>query len=214
MAQKKEEKLKRILWLDTETTGLDHARLRVLEVGWTVTDLDLNRDPVLVSFAETGGVRSLVLADACLPSSMDSFVYDMHTKNGLIEQCRSVLFHVGNAERAILSSMSVIESHYDVPIEWTLGGAGVSTFDMRVLQTWFPELHAKLTYWTYDVSVVRRYMRDIFGIEETEQFKSDTHRVQEDVKLALAEARHFKNLMTELRQGVFPWTDPILVVPE
>lgn len=55
MAHEKEEKLQRILWLDTETTGLDHEVLRVLEIGWTVTDLDLDRDPTFV------GVKALVL---------------------------------------------------------------------------------------------------------------------------------------------------------
>lgn len=217
MAQEKEEKLQRILWLDTETTGLDHGVLRVLEVGWTVTDLELNTDSTFAG----GGIRALVLGSGprgdVFPdeplhardrlAGMDDFVRDMHTKNGLLLACAESPFTERNAEKAIISSMQYVESHYDIPVQWVLGGAGVSTFDMRVLQKWFPSLHSRLAYWTYDVSVVRRYMRDIFGIPETPEFKSDSHRVKEDVSLALAEARHFRGMMSELTEARLAWTE-------
>jgi oligoribonuclease len=64
-----------LVWLDLETTGLDPASNRVLEVACIVTDAALNKRDVF--HRVTSAASEVRLAD------VDPFVRDMHDKNGL-----------------------------------------------------------------------------------------------------------------------------------
>lgn len=202
MAQEKEDKLKRILWLDLETTGLDHDTLRVLEVGWTVTDLELIQDPTFDHIA-----TMVVRPHNYHPGLMDDFVRDMHTRNGLLEVVAASNNTADDADNLIVRTMREIEKHYNVPIEWALGGTGVATFDKRIIGKWFPGVHSRLAYWTYDIGVVRRFMRDVFGVADNPEFKSDNHRVAGDVALALAEAQWWRGRVFGFSLAIQNWTD-------
>lgn len=203
MEQEKVEKLKRILWLDLETTGLDHDALRVLEVGWTVTDLELNQDPTFDHIA------TMVLNPG--PISMDDFVREMHTNNGLLTEVGNSKNTTDDADNLIVRTLRQIEKHYTVPIEWVLGGTGVATFDKRVIEKWFPGVHSRLTYWTYDIGVVRRFMRDVFGITDAPEFKTDDHRAAGDVALALAEAQWWRDRIGGHWADWLPENEPVLL---
>ncbi|MDN5659091.1 exonuclease domain-containing protein, partial [Brevibacterium sandarakinum] len=68
-----------IVWIDTETTGLNPDHDRLLEIAVVVTRNDLT---------EVGSFDIVIAPDEGVDATVDlmgSFVRDMHTSNGLIQ---------------------------------------------------------------------------------------------------------------------------------
>lgn len=63
-----------LAWLDIETTGLNPNRDQILEVGFILTDDDLNES----------ARRAWVLP---FDGEVNDFILDMHTRSGLLREC-------------------------------------------------------------------------------------------------------------------------------
>lgn len=195
MEQEKVDPIRRLLWLDTETTGLDHEGLEVLEVAWFVTAIDLE---------QITSVESRVLSHLDALDLMDDFVTDMHTKNGLIDDVADSTDDYESVTRAILLTMHEVERIERQPVEWVLAGSGVGTFDMRVLERLFPSIHKCLAYFVIDVGIIRRFLRDVVGFPLSEEelatlhgFRPTDHRAPTDIVAAWKEACFYKDTILD-----------------
>lgn len=193
--QEKLDPIKRLLWLDIETTGLDHDTLEVLEVAWFVTEIDL--EPLTP-------LESRVLAHPGLQIA-DPFVLDMHTNNGLLADVAEAKDTYDSVSAAILATMGSVEELEPNPVTWILAGTGVATFDKRIIENRFPFVHASLAYYTFDVGVIRRFLREVivmpFTDAETEQLialRPENHRAMGDVLAAWKESELYRYMILDV----------------
>lgn len=139
-----------VAWIDLETTGLDETAGSILEVGLVVTD------PV-------GHVLDqrewLVAPDPDHLADLDPVVYEMHRTSGLLAELEAAgraACDLDYLDRDVCRSLD----GWTVDGRIILGGSGVH-FDARWMRTHLPEAFRRLTYWHYDVGVVRRLMRSV-----------------------------------------------------
>ena len=170
-----------ILWIDLETTGSsDNAE--IIEFGAILTDAS----PQLNQLSElTATVNSSKAYEA-------EIVIQMHEKSGLTEDLKSADFwDVPALEKAVLRWINDTIGFSKEHIAW--GGSGVGHFDSRYIRKYMPNLNKRLTYWVYDVGVMRRMFR-LAGINY-EDNQSKTHRALDDIKLHVEEARSYLGLI-------------------
>lgn len=183
------------LWLDLETTGLDPVNDQILEIGLVVTNANL-----------IGMVRRryLLTAPHQWEDTADPFVVEMHRKSGLLDDLNDPFnnfhyHHLIGVERQILR---LIEPYLEDG-KIVLAGSGVATFDLQVIKAQMPELAERLTYWTLDIGVVRRYLRDICQVQFPEPEPSK-HRALDDAIDALGQARLYRTLRHNAGVGTWP----------
>lgn len=197
--------LTHIAWLDLETTGFDvtEPHAAILEVGIYVTNyylepvastsvvLNPGLEPRLQQTA-VGNLDTSLLLDN-LFEQMDPHVQDMHTKNGLWEE---VVKSDWTAERADEAIADFIRKTAQAP-RMALAGSGVSHYDSVWLKAFLPRTRKRLTYWSFDVGVMRRFLRDLCGVAveeaDPEGASGDgdrkAHRALDDARAHLEEAR-------------------------
>ena len=180
-----------LLWIDLETTGTDLAQDRILEIGAIVTDSDLNEEE------HYHGIVRLT-PDEPDATISDPVVRNMHTRNGLLDDCLTSPYAKPLHEHAA-PLVELVTPYLNPKI--TLAGSGVSHFDRRFLDEWFPRLTERLNYWSVDVGVVRRFLRDIAGIEVTGRVpREKRHRALDDIEDHLAEARNISEYLQMLHR--------------
>lgn len=182
-----------LLWVDLETGGLDHGD-PVLEVAAILT----------TSAMEEISATSWVVNPTLEPAyrvhprwwerDLDPVVRDMHTRNGLLDAVACGL-PLGNVELALGRKMD--ETGYTGP--WRLAGSGVAAFDLHVLRRQLPTVAARLHYAPLDVGQVRRFLEyaargalvpSALTLEGNPD-SPDLHRAMGDLRLHLAEGRHY-----------------------
>jgi oligoribonuclease len=172
-----------LLWIDTETTGLDtRGKDYLLEVCLVATNKRLD---VLSSLA-------IVLhhpADCML--DIAPIVVEMHTKNGLWTECASSKFDVEEVEQHLLRFCA----RFAVARMSPMCGSTVS-FDREMLRTWMPTLESFFHYRNFDVWLLKiaAALRQIIVTGEP-VFPGVAHRARFDVGVSIAEARAFLALL-------------------
>lgn len=172
-----------IAWIDLETTGSDEALDDIIEVGLAVTDRDL--DILITKNVVVEPTRPVRLFN------MDDVVINMHTKNGLIgdvlKQMKQDDSTIEYADEAIAKVLRL----YLTKGRIALGGSGISHFDRQFIKRWMPETHKLLTYWAYDVGVMRRTLR-LAGVHiPDEEREALAHRALADVISHIREAKRY-----------------------
>jgi len=209
---------KYMMVVDLETTGSDESSpdAFVLEVGYSVVtmpsfDYVYGANHVVSPFPDystaqkyTGQlytVKSEAMADAFfeLEEKIAPVVLDMHTKNGLWHSVQERYTPgIAEVDERIANALAEISGDKNGSREFVLGGSGVGHFDSRWIRKFMPRTAAHLTYYAIDVGVLRRFFRDICGVD----VKSDprglssgdakTHRADEDAWAHFEEMRVFK----------------------
>jgi oligoribonuclease len=175
-----------MLWLDLETTGTDERHDEIIEVGVALTDRDLNiiEERTWVCFPES--TTPLFL--------MDDVVIDMHVKSGLIGDVLKAGKRGEVSIEYIDNLVSELLFKYNGTRHTPLAGSGVMHFDRRFIKQYMPETDKKLTFWAYDVGVVRRFMR-MAGMQTPDNFEGLKHRALDDVHDHINEAKVYLDLM-------------------
>lgn len=136
-----------LLWLDFETTGLDPADVTVLEVGWTVTDANLQQLTPLrsrITALPTGGT-AVVPTNATTRGGgygwahglqVEQVVRDMHKESKLYYDWLAtppfrVIDEVGDFDRLLLDDLW--SAGWKGKDSVFLAGAGVSHYDRLVI---------------------------------------------------------------------------------
>ena len=181
-------------FIDLETTGTDEYAGSIIEVGIVVTDPDLVP------------LTDLSLLVEPVPEHVhdaDEVVVAMHEGNGLWRDLNRA-----REDRRLLTPIEVdttlcafLKPHL-VDGTIALAGSGVAHFDARWIRLHLPATAKRLTYWSLDVGVVRRFLRDVChataAVDEAAQHAGDakTHRALEDVYLHLAETAVYRHWLT------------------
>ncbi len=164
-----------LVFLDLETTGLYPNKDQILEIAAVRVDAQLN--PV-------SGFHSLVRpANELMPQSIDPFVIEMHTKNGLWAELQAL-----PDSNFSIACAAFREWLGDVPqASITLAGDSVH-FDLGFLKTWMPHVSEAFSHRLLDVSAFR-VAREFCGLPACEIVGSQTHRAKDDVMCSIAKAR-------------------------
>ena len=167
--------LDRLVWVDIETTGLDAKGNLLLEVGFKITDLNL----------ETLDEKDWVIWGSeydsfCIESNIDSFVWEMHRKSGLWHDAKQ------NGLPPTLAKNQINE--------WLLGhkissadplcGSSVQ-FDRRWLDVHMPAVTEQFSYRNIDTSSIkelcRRYNPELYAKLDESTNPVKLHRAMSDL---------------------------------
>lgn len=177
----------RILWLDLETTG-SGPDSDILEVGVVLTDGSSELKPIACFTAV------LRPRDANRLLDMDQVVADMHLGNDLIKD----LFATGGEDLRMVEDalLKFLGDHAPGGEQIPLAGSGVSHFDRQFIRRDWPRLDKRLTYWAYDVGVLRRTF-EIINLRQTVVSKDDLqHRALSDALDHAQEMREYLRAIT------------------
>lgn len=186
--------LTHLLWIDLETTGTDEKLDPIIEVAVILTDMRL----YMVDGFERSWAATLS-GDAMGRLSDNDYVRDMHTANGLLDDCLRIGLDLPLIDRRLcdLLADAGVGRH-----RLMLAGSGVGHFDRRFVRQQLPLLESYLQYPVIDIGVVRRFAREICGFEPPDFTTSKTHRAVDDVRLHLAEARWWRQNMMGLFERI------------
>lgn len=179
-----------ILWLDLETTGLNPLHDRILEVG-VVISTDTMR--ALMDRSWVMGASNETLAN------VSKVVKDMHTANGLWSEVLTSKLTIEEAEEELLGLLDYFQ--FDEMI--TVGGSGVSRFDIPFIAERMPNLAARIHFRHLDVSPIKEFARrvgtwDAFDAQLRSTGRVLTHRAVDDAEHARAVAERMYTLMKSL----------------
>lgn len=177
-----------VAWVDLETDAIE-PEPQILEIGVILTD----HTPALNEIDRINIVCHYDLhpphVDPTAWPQIKPVVYDMHTGNGLWDDCAASTVVEAAAEEQLLVWLDM---HGATSTHIPFGGSGVGHYDSRVLQSRMPALRARFTYWTYDIGCVRRFVALGDTTDEWPVHEDDKpHRAMGDIELHVTEARYF-----------------------
>lgn len=170
-----------LAWMDLEMTGLDPKRDVIVEIATLITDDDLN------IIAE--GPDLVIHQPDDVLAIMDKFVFDMHTRSGLLPaiQASTVTLEQAGAETmAFLTQW--IPTERTVP----LCGNSIGT-DRRFLDSYLPDIENYLHYRSVDVSSVKELVRRWYPTVRAQRpNKQGSHRALDDIQESINELRYYR----------------------
>ena len=95
------------------------------------------------------GPICMIYADGLF--KLDPFVFDMHTKNGLLVDCARSSLTLAQIEDDLLDIVPEVEDKEERPI---LAGSTIH-FDLGFVRAHWPRLAARLSHRCYDVSAIK-----------------------------------------------------------
>lgn len=159
-----------LAWIDLETTGLEPTQGSILEVALIITDNQLR-----VTYANSWCVEFYGDLE-------DEYVNDMHTQNGLLEDCRYSKHQLDDIEARMIAILSRCDERLRI--------AGSSPhFDRSWIKVHMPQLNAMLHHQHLDVSTLRIFFgatrKPLDSLDET------THRALADLYRDVSLLRQF-----------------------
>ena len=188
-----------LVWVDLETTGLKPETSQILEVALVITDVNLNvidtYDSVIMPYTH-------LLVDTW--PGMEEVVRDMHTKSGLLDECRAA-FASTHSKGAVKNNLINRIAHYfpaDHKPRPPLCGSTVS-FDRAMLKWHMPEVLDLLHYRNMDVSTVKQLaecwrpdaharVREKLGLDENGKQIEAEHRALPDIMFSIRELKTYR----------------------
>lgn len=174
-------------WIDLETTGFTDLdtdgvnRHKILEVGIALSDKNF----------EIYATKSIVIHHerADLDAVMDDVVRNMHTANGLLDDVEKSTVSEADAKEIIFDFLSEHICKGNAPL------SGNTIFlDRAYLEARMPKVSRFLHYRNFDVSALKIFFAN--AAPELEYQKCSAHRALDDVRLSVAEAKHYMVLVT------------------
>jgi oligoribonuclease len=191
-----------LLWMDTETTGLDPLFDLLLEVAWDFTYDDLTPTKNMSG-------NHVIKADADFSESMMiPFVRQMHLDNGLLQHLRDAGLGKSGVETSLRSAVyrdlesQIKQVKEDTGETVTLAGYNPA-FDKSFLETYMPNVDKELDYHTYDVSTLKKFFSNSGSLVDLTHGVPDKgtqqHRAKSDMEHALETATYLQTLIKEIK---------------
>jgi oligoribonuclease len=162
-----------LYWLDLETTGLHPETDKILEVAIYKATLE---DPFNLQFVYEK-VLNFTQAD-----TLNDFVKDMHTKNGLLEACLRSSDNIELVQNDLLNLIPTSEDRKSMPV---LAGSSIH-FDASFIKLHMPTLYSRFSHRQYDVSAIKLFCQSL-GMSEFK--KAEAHRAKDDIQESVAHAK-------------------------
>jgi oligoribonuclease len=184
--------------MDLEMTGLDPAKDVIVEIATLVTDDELN-------ILDEGPDLVVHQSDETL-AVMDPFVFDMHTRSGLLPAIKTSTLTL---EEAGLRTLEFIKRH--VPAERSVPLCGNSIgMDRRFLAAYLPEIENWLHYRSVDVSSVKELVRRWYpAVVSQRPHKAGSHRALDDIRESVSELRFYRERAFLPRPAIIDATDGV-----
>lgn len=176
------------LWCDLETTGLEPFKGdKMLEFAFKLTPLDIfcEEDPQAIKpiwYYQKSVHFSRSEAAALKFSS--PFVYDMHTKNGLLEECAVSDVTCDQVEIEVCKELDRLHSELGIKKGSVILAGSSIHFDRKWLEWFTPEICERLHYRIMDVSSLYPVL-DMLRINRLSFPK--VHRAMADIDRTIAE---------------------------
>ena len=170
-------KLKRILWLDLEMTGLSPETNVIIEAGAIITDSN---------FKELETYQSVVYQEQKHLDKMDSWNQKCHRKSGLY-----FLIPKGKSLSLVEEDLlSLLESHFK-PEELVVIAGNCIYQDRNFIRRYMSRLDKKLYYRMLDVTAFK-----LIAQEKGWLFKKENrHRVLDDIRESIKELNYYLEKM-------------------
>lgn len=169
-----------LVWIDCEMTGLDLAKDALIEVAVLVTDGELN---ILGE-----GLDVLIKPEPAALEQMDSFVRNMHTTSGLLEELPNGL----SMDEATAQVLDYIKSYVPHPGKALLAGNSVGN-DRNFLLRDMPSVIEHLHYRIIDVSSIKELAKRWYpAAYRSAPEKTGNHRALGDIVDSLVELRYYR----------------------
>lgn len=178
----------KFVWIDMETTGLDPRAGVPLELGFIITDVELNEiDRAAWTIFEDQWDDQGKYEEPLV----DKFVLDMHDKSGLWgelpEHGSSVLYVQQQAHKWLVDHL--------VGQDDPMCGSSVQ-FDRQWAEHWFPDVFSQFSYRNIDISTLKELMRrlspDLYPLIDTNASKRGIHRVLPDLEDTISEFKFYR----------------------
>ena len=168
-------------WIDLETTGIKPGG--ILEVCCIVTDNKMN---VIEELETTVSPGQEAL------NSMDDFVRNMHTINGLLNRIPGAPSTI-EVETVWADMLSRINN--GDPQRILMVGNSIGSLDMPFIRTCMPKVAAQMHYRSIDITSVRLFAGMMLGAD-VEFEKKTAHRAKDDVLECQAETDYLWKFIT------------------
>lgn len=170
-----------LVWIDLEMTGLEPSRHVIVEIASIITDDNLQ--------IVEEGPDLVVRASAEELTRMGSYVTEMHTRSGLLDEISRSEVDVAAAQQLTLD---FVRRHVDEPRTVPLCGNSIGT-DRRFLQEYMPELEAFFHYRNVDVSTIKELVRRWYPPQQGHAPEKETrHRALDDIRESIAELQFYR----------------------
>lgn len=182
-----------LTWVDIETTGLDPRTGFILELGVIITDdflVELDRRAWLIAPALAGRTPRPGLWN------MSSYVTDMHTTSGLIEDVLMGGWPARDVEREAFEWIS--EAHGGHPALALMAGNSIH-FDRSWIKMHMPALDDVFGYRMVDVSSIKELAARWFPGREFKVEGDKPRRALPDLEHSIAELRYYAGAFMDLR---------------
>lgn len=175
-----------IVWIDTETTGLDHNKDALIEVAVVITTDELE---VVDSYTSVIKTKKRDL------KRMNNFVRNLHAKSGLLDEVAKATKSISTVEAEV---MKFLDKHGSTT-GLTLGGNSVH-FDRYFLLRLMPKLMKRFTHQNLDVTsighCVKRWDNDAY--EALKATKGEVaHRALDDILSSINQLAWYRKSFTK-----------------
>ena len=179
----------RMIWIDTETFGLNPQTDYLLEVGFKITDLQLNTiDNFEIQIWQPFTYAARLVLCQTIPK--DEIVLEMHRKSGLFTDAQEYGVTILEAEHFMNQWLDMHQVNGEDP----MCGSSIQ-FDRGMLEVQFPSIFSRFHYRNIDVSTVkelcRRFAPEIY--EKKGEGRESLHRVTPDLEDTLVEFRYYRD---------------------
>ena len=172
---------KELVWIDLEMTGLNPQIHKIIEIATIITDSELNivaKGPDLVINASDDELNK-----------MNTYVRDMHTKSGLIDEVRKSSLTIRDAE---IETLEFINRHIKAKNKPPVCGNSIGT-DRRFLDAQMNDLENRFHYRVVDVSSIKELANRWYpNIDRNIPSKAENHRALEDIIESIEELKYYR----------------------
>ena len=172
---------KELVWIDLEMTGLNPQIHKIIEIATIITDSELNiiaKGPDLVINASDDDLNK-----------MNTYVRDMHTKSGLIDEVRKSSLTIRDAE---IETLEFINEHIKAKNKPPVCGNSIGT-DRRFLAAQMNDLENRFHYRVVDVSSIKELANRWYpDVDRNIPSKAENHRALEDIIESIEELKYYR----------------------
>ena len=172
---------KELVWIDLEMTGLNPQIHKIIEIATIITDSELNiiaKGPDIVINASDDELNK-----------MNTYVRDMHTKSGLIDEVRKSSLTIRDAE---IETLEFINEHIKAKNKPPICGNSIGT-DRRFLDAQMNDLENRFHYRVVDVSSIKELANRWYpDVDRNIPSKAENHRALEDIIESIEELKYYR----------------------